>query len=105
MQSLLVAEIFGMVSFGAIFGLVNLVGQVGAGAGPFGIGFLHDETGGYGIPFTVTAILTYVAAAIVLFARPAKTKAEAAAGVHGETFVPPVALTPGPSPTAEREGS
>jgi sugar phosphate permease len=105
MQSLLVAEIFGMVSFGAIFGLVNLVGQVGAGAGPFGIGFLHDETGGYGIPFTVTAILTYVAAAIVLFARPAKTKAEAAASAQGEAFVPSVALTPGPSPTAEGEGS
>lgn len=90
MQSLLVAEIFGMVSFGAIFGLVNLVGQVGAGAGPFGIGFMHDATDGYGVPFTVTAILTYVAAAVVLFARPAKTKAEAGAKARGERVLPPV---------------
>ena len=70
MQSLLVGELFGIVSFGAIFGVINLVGQVGAGAGPFGIGYLHDRTGGYGIPFTVTAILTYLAAGVILFARP-----------------------------------
>ena len=72
MQSLLVADIFGMVSFGAIFGLINLVGQVGAGGGPFGIGYLHDRTGGYGVPFTVTALITYAAALIIVFARPAK---------------------------------
>ncbi|NUQ55632.1 MAG: MFS transporter [Dehalococcoidia bacterium] len=70
MQSLLVGEIFGLVSFGAIFGMVNLVGQVGAGAGPFGVGFLHDQTGGYSVPFTVTAGLTYLAAFVILFARP-----------------------------------
>ncbi|KAA0239077.1 hypothetical protein EDM76_03865, partial [bacterium] len=66
----LVGEIFGLVSFGAIFGMVNLVGQVGAGAGPFGVGFLHDQTGGYSVPFTVTAGLTYLAAFVILFARP-----------------------------------
>jgi cyanate permease len=58
---------------------VNLVGQVGAGAGPFGIGFLHDRTGGYGIPFTVTALLTYLAAVVILFARPAKLPSAAPA--------------------------
>ena len=78
MQSLLVSELFGMVSFGAIFGVVSMVGQVGAGGGPFGIGFLHDATGGYGIPFTVTACLAYAAAIVVLFARPSKRRDEAA---------------------------
>ncbi|MES4791964.1 MAG: hypothetical protein C4321_02315, partial [Chloroflexota bacterium] len=34
MQSLLVGEIFGMVSFGTIFGLISLAGQVGSGLGP-----------------------------------------------------------------------
>jgi len=77
MQSLLVSEIFGMVSFGAIFGLVSMVGQVGAGGGPFGIGFLHDATGGYGIPFTVTALLTYAAAVVIMFARPSRVPDEA----------------------------
>ncbi len=76
MQSLLVGEIFGLVSFGTIFGLVNLVGQVGAGAGPFGIGFLHDRTDGYSVPFTVTALLTYLAALVILFARPANGEQE-----------------------------
>ncbi len=87
MQSLLVGEIFGLVSFGAIFGLVNLVGQVGAGAGPFGIGFLRDQTGGYGIPFTVTALLTYLAAVVILFVRPAKHEQAVVAAAKGEAAV------------------
>ena len=70
MQSLLVGELFGIVSFGSIFGLITLAGQVGSGLGPIGVGFLHDQTGGYGVPFTVTALLTYAAAAAILFARP-----------------------------------
>lgn len=74
MQSLLVGEIFGMVSFGAVFGLISLAGQAGSGLGPIGVGFLEDQTGGYTIPFTVTAILTYVAAIAVLFARPEKAQ-------------------------------
>jgi sugar phosphate permease len=78
MQSLLVGEIFGMVSFGAIFGLVSLAGQVGSGLGPIGVGIVHDATGGYGVPFTITALLTYAAAGAVLFARPEKAAVEAA---------------------------
>jgi sugar phosphate permease len=72
MQSLLVGEIFGMVSFGAVFGLISLAGQVGSGLGPIGVGVLHDQTDGYTVPFTITAILTYAAAIAVLFARPSK---------------------------------
>ena len=72
MQSLLVGEIFGIASFGAVFGLISLAGQVGSGVGPIGVGFLHDQTDGYGIPFTVTAIVTYVAALAIIFARPAR---------------------------------
>lgn len=75
MQSLLVGEIFGIVSFGSIFGLISLAGQVGSGLGPIGVGFLHDQTDGYTIPFTVTAILTYTAAAAILFARPGREPA------------------------------
>lgn len=75
MQSLLVGEIFGIVSFGSIFGLISLAGQVGSGLGPIGVGFLHDQTDGYTIPFTVTAILTYAAAIAILFARPGREPA------------------------------
>ena len=70
MQSLMVGEIFGMVSFGAVFGLISMAGQLGSSLGPIGVGFLHDQGDSYTIPFTVTAVLTYVAAAIVLLARP-----------------------------------
>jgi MFS-type transporter involved in bile tolerance (Atg22 family) len=72
MQSLLVGELFGMVSFGAVFGLISFAGQAGSGIGPIGVGFLEDQTGGYTIPFTVTAVVTYLAAVAVLFARPAR---------------------------------
>ncbi|MEX1103576.1 MAG: MFS transporter [Dehalococcoidia bacterium] len=79
MQSLLVGEIFGMVSFGAIFGLISLAGQVGSGLGPIGVGYLHDRTDGYTVPFTITALLTYAAAIAVLFARPVRDSAAAPA--------------------------
>jgi cyanate permease len=80
MQSLIVGEIFRMVSFGAVFGLISLAGQAGSGIGPIGVGWLHDQTGGYTVPFTVTAALTYLAAVVILFARPDKQPAGVAAG-------------------------
>jgi sugar phosphate permease len=83
MQSLLVGEIFGLVSFGAVFGLISLAGQAGSGIGPILVGFLEDQTGGYTTPFTVTAALTYLAAFVVLFAKPEKS-ARAAASPLGE---------------------
>jgi sugar phosphate permease len=89
MQSLLVGEIFGLVSFGSVFGLISLAGQIGSGGGPFLVGVLEDQTGGYVVPFTITAVMTYAAALIILMARPIRAS-EAAARV------PPDALpTPG----------
>ncbi|MFN0096030.1 MAG: MFS transporter [Dehalococcoidia bacterium] len=78
MQSLLVGEIFGMVSFGTVFGLISFAGQTGSGIGPIGIGWLHDVNGNYELPFTVTAAMTFAAAVIVLFARPAGEPSPAA---------------------------
>jgi len=89
MQSLLVGEIFGIVSFGAVFGLISLAGQVGSGAGPFIVGLLEDRTGGYGIPFTVTSILTYMAAIVILFVRPAREAEVSAAHPVREGTVTP----------------
>ena len=70
MQSLLVSEVFGMVSFGTVFGLIGVASQTGSGLGPLLVGWLEDRTGGYSAPFTVTAGLTFAAAAILLLARP-----------------------------------
>ncbi|MDZ7728917.1 MAG: MFS transporter [Dehalococcoidia bacterium] len=74
MQALIVGEIFGVVSFGSIFGLITLAGQVGSGGGPFAVGILEDATGGYTIPFTITAAVTYFSALVVLFASPIPAK-------------------------------
>jgi predicted MFS family arabinose efflux permease len=70
MLSLLVAEIFGMVSFGTVAGLIGLATQTGSGAGPFLVGWLEDLTGSYTAPFLITALTTIVAAAVVGLARP-----------------------------------
>ncbi|HYD10809.1 MAG TPA: MFS transporter [Acidimicrobiales bacterium] len=71
MMSLLVGETFGMVSFGTVFGLVTLAGQVGSGLGPLLIGAIEDGTGGYGAAFAVTAAATALSAIVIgIGARP-----------------------------------
>jgi MFS family permease len=47
MQSLLTSEFFGIPSFGAVFGMLQLVTQVAAGLGPLVVGLLHTALGGY----------------------------------------------------------
>ena len=69
MMSLLVGEVFGTVSFGAVFGLVSLVGQTGSGIGPFAVGWLEDVTGSYSVPFTITAAATLAAALVIALLR------------------------------------
>ena len=72
MMSLLVGEVFGTVSFGAVYGLLSLVGQTGSGLGPFAVGWLEDATGGYTTPFTISAAATLAAAlAIAALRAPA----------------------------------
>jgi len=72
MMSLLVGETFGMVSFGAVFGVVSMTGQVGSGVGPLAVGLLEDASGGYDVAFVTTAVATVVAAVVIgLGARPA----------------------------------
>lgn len=80
MQSLLVAEIFGVVSFGTVFGLVSLASQASSGLGPFLVGWLEDRTGGYDLPLTVAALVTIAASLLVLLARPIREEVPAAAG-------------------------
>ena len=72
MQSLLTSEIFGYVSFGAVFGMISFTSQVSSGAGPLLVGLLEQATGSYESSFLVTAGITLVAAVVVLFARPVR---------------------------------
>jgi MFS family permease len=73
MQTLLVSEIFGMVSLGAVLGAISLATQMASGFGPLAVGWLRDTSGGFETPFVVTASASYVAAAIVLLAKPPPT--------------------------------
>jgi sugar phosphate permease len=70
MMSLLTAEIFGIQSFGTVYGVVSLAGQLGSGIGLVFMGWAHDAADGYTVPFVVLAALNLVAAAIITFARP-----------------------------------
>jgi MFS family permease len=70
MQTLLTSEIFGIVSLGTILGMLSLSSQLGSGIGPALIGLIEDRTGDYTAAFTLTAVITYVAAACIVLARP-----------------------------------
>jgi sugar phosphate permease len=73
MQTLLVAELFGLVSMGTIYGVVGLAAQVGSGLGPWLIGVIEDRTGSYTVAFGLGTGMTLVAALVVLAARPPAT--------------------------------
>ena len=70
MQTLLTAEIFGLVSLGAVLGFMTLMSQIGSGLGPFLVGWAEDSTGSYETPFVISGIVTLVAAGVILLARP-----------------------------------
>ena len=58
---MLTSDVFGYVSFGAVYGMISMVTQMSSGVGPFLIGLLDDLTGSYEIPLTLVAILTFAA--------------------------------------------
>ena len=72
LQSLLTSDVFGYVSFGAVYGLIAMATQISSGFGPWMIGWLEDLTGSYEVPLTVVAILTYAALIPIYFAKPPK---------------------------------
>ena len=88
-QSLIVGEIFGMASFGTIYGVVSLSGQVGSGVGLIGVGWLHDSTNGYTVPFLVVAAIDILAALVVAMTRlPAPLAAAESASVGAPVDLP-----------------
>jgi MFS family permease len=75
MQSLMVGEIYGILSFGTIFGLSGAASQIAGGTGPVLVGWLEGK-GGYELPLAVTATMTLVAAAVLVLARVPVTRPE-----------------------------
>jgi len=68
-QSLLIGELFGLVSFGTVYGMVSLSSQLGSGLSLIVVGRLVDAHG-YTVPFLCLAALDAAAAVAVLAARP-----------------------------------
>jgi MFS family permease len=65
LQGLLVAEMFGLPSYGTVFGALNFVTGIGGGMGPLTIGLLAESLGGYGPALRVLLIIAPFSAIVV----------------------------------------
>ena len=70
-MSMLTSTSFGLVHYGAIFGMITFAQQVGTATGPLMAGFMYDATNTYRLAFTILAA-TYLVAipAILMMRRP-----------------------------------
>ncbi len=68
-MSILVNINFGLLSYGAIFGMVSLAQGIGGALGPFFAGFLYDTMTTYRWAFTIFLVLFGVAIPLVLGVR------------------------------------
>lgn len=66
----LVAEIFGIASHGALFGIVVFSGTVGGSIGPIVAGQMFDVTGSYTMTFRILTLLSVVGFALLLLVKP-----------------------------------
>lgn len=69
LQALVTSEVFGLVSYGAIYGVVSLASQLGSACGLFFTGWGLDHSGSYVMPFRVLAAINALAALTIFFAR------------------------------------
>ena len=69
----LVAELFGIRSHGALFGLVAFGGNVGGAVGPILAGLVFDVTRSYHLIFMALIGLAFLSLFLTLLLRPART--------------------------------
>ena len=69
MQSLIIGECFGMVSFAMVSGVVGFFVSAGAAFGPSMAGFIYDFSQSYRISFTIFAVMSLLAAGVIYFAK------------------------------------
>lgn len=67
--SMLISGHFGLASYGAIFGTIFMVQNVGCAVGPFAAGYIYDTRGSYFPAFLVFLALDILAIPIVLAVR------------------------------------
>jgi predicted MFS family arabinose efflux permease len=69
MQSLIIGECFGLVSFATVSGFAGLFTMSGAAFGPTIAAVIYDATQSYQAAFTIFAALSLVATVVIYFAR------------------------------------
>lgn len=69
LQSLLVSELFGIPSFGTLYGMVLVITQSAGGMGPVGLAALYQLWGGYAPGLQLMAGLSLCAACLLLLVR------------------------------------
>ena len=72
----IVAEIFGIVSHGALFGIIVCFGTIGGAIGPIVAGKLFDVTGSYSLVFKMITLISVVGLGLILFLKPIDIKTE-----------------------------
>jgi sugar phosphate permease len=70
LQSLIIGECFGQVSFGTVFGLAGLFISSVSSLGPMISGFIYDATQSYRIAFSIFAAMSAVATLFLIYAKP-----------------------------------
>lgn len=72
LQSLIVGECFGLVSFATVSGVIGLFSMSGAAFGPMIAGSIFDAYQSYQNAFTLFAGASFLAMFVILFAKPPK---------------------------------
>jgi sugar phosphate permease len=75
LEPLIVAECFGMKSFGVILGMIFVATTVGAATGPYFAGYIFDTRGNYVFAFLVFVVTYALGAGLSLLAVPPKPPA------------------------------
>ena len=70
LNALLTGDYLGMKNFGAIYGILNIMANLGGSLGPAGAGFYFDSKGTYLPVFYLFIVLMLVGAVISLFTKP-----------------------------------
>jgi len=73
----IMGDLFGMASLGALIGSNFLANALGAATGSFLAGYIFDVTGSYFWAFLTSAVLFYVAAALILTVKQPSRRASA----------------------------
>lgn len=74
--SMIVSANFGLTAYGAIFGVITLVQNLGVSIGPLFAGYIYDTTGSYRLAFVIFTVLYAIAIPTVLAVRRPKGKSD-----------------------------